>query len=165
MGQGEGDLRGSDDRVLQAGADYLRRLGGGILQILPGEYTMRNALYLHPELTVRGEGEATVLKKAPGFKTDLIRDSDWYESRVAVRDVDGFGAGCGVMLRAFRGGDGRMEVVKDTVTAVEGNLVSLSRRIYKNMWLEERATLSTVFPILTAEEGVHDVRVEDLVLE
>ena len=165
VGQGEGDLRGTDDKVLQAAADYLKRLGGGILQILPGVYTMRNALYLHPNLTVRGEGEATVLKKAPGFKTDLVRDSDWYEARAAVRDAGGFSVGCGVMLRAFRGGDGRMEVVKDTVTAVEGNLVSLSRRIYKNMWLEERATLATVFPILTAEEGVHDVRVEDLVLD
>ena len=36
VGQGEGDLQGSDDKVLQAGADYLHRLGGGILQILPG---------------------------------------------------------------------------------------------------------------------------------
>ena len=111
VGQGEGDLQGSDDMALQAGADYLRRLGGGILQILPGVYTMRNALYLHPNLTVRGAGEATVLKKAPGFTTDLVRDSDWYETRVAVRDPEGFRVGCGVMLRAFRGGDGRMEVV------------------------------------------------------
>ncbi len=165
VGQDEGDLRGADDKVLQAGADYLRRLGGGILEIRPGVYTMRNALYLHSNLTVRGAGEATVLRKAPGFKTDLVRDSDWYEARVAVRDADGFSVGCGVMLRAFRGGDGRMEVVKDTVTAVEGNLVSLSKRIYKNMWLEERATLATVFPILTAEEGVHDVRIENLVLD
>ncbi len=165
VGQDEGDLQGTDDKALQAGADYLRRLGGGILQVLPGVYTMRNALYLHAGLTVRGEGDATVLKKATGFRTELVRDSDWYEARVAVRDASGFSAGDGVMLRAFRGGDGRMEVVKDTVTAVEDNLISLSMRIYKNMWLEERATLATVFPILTAEEGVHDVRIEDLVLD
>ncbi len=165
VGHGAGDLQGADDKVLQAGADYLRRLGGGVLQILPGVYTMHNALYLHPNLTVRGTGAATVLRKAPGFRTDLVRDSDWYEARVAVRDAGGFSAGCGVMLRAFRTSDGRMEVVRDTVTAVEGNLVSLSTRIYKNMWLEERATLATIFPILTAEEGVHDVRVENLVLD
>ena len=82
VGQGEGDLQGADDKVLQAGADYLHRLGGGVLQILPGIYTMRNALYLHPNLTVRGAGSETVLQKAEGVVTPLVRDSDWYEARV-----------------------------------------------------------------------------------
>ena len=166
VGQGEGDLQGSDDKVLQAGADYLHRLGGGILQILPGEYTMNNALYLHPNLTVRGSGETTVLKKAGGFLTKLVRDSDWYEAQVEVEDASGFSVGCGVMLRSYKGeGNSEVTVVKDTVTAVEGNVISLTKRMYKNMWLGERATLATVFPILTAEELVHDVTVEDLVLD
>lgn len=166
VGQGEGDLQGSDDKVLQAGADYLHRLGGGILQILSGEYTMNNSLYLHPNLTVRGSGEDTVLKKTEGFLTQLVRDSDWYEARVEVEDPGGFRVGCGVMLRSYKGeGNSGMTVVKDTVTAIEGNVISLSKRMQKNMWLGERATLATVFPILTAEELVHDVVVEDLVLD
>ncbi len=166
VGQGAGDLQGNDDKILQAGADYLHRLGGGVLQILPGEYTMRNALYLHQNLTVRGSGEKTVLKKAAGFVTTLVRDSDWYEPQVEVEDASGFGVGYGVMLRSYKGEkNAGMTVVKDTVTAVEGNLVSVSKRMYKNMWLDERATLATVFPILTAAEGVHDVRVEDIVLD
>ena len=53
VGPDQGDLQGRDDRVLQAGVDYLHRLGGGVLHILPGEYTMHNALYLHPNLTIR----------------------------------------------------------------------------------------------------------------
>lgn len=165
VGQGEGDLRGDDDKALQAGADYLHRLGGGVLHILPGTYTMRNALYLHPNLTIRGSGSDTVLKKAAGVKTTLVRDSDWYEARVEVADVSGFTVGCGVMLRSYKGeGLAGMTVVKDTVTAIEGNVLSLSRRMEKNMWLGERATAVTVFPILTAE-WVNDVRIEDLVLD
>ena len=156
VGQGEGDLQGGDDRVLQAGADYLHRLGGGVLQILPGVYTMRNALYLHPNLTVRGSGSATVLKKAArewlrlwcGIPIGMKRGSRW-------RMRSGFGVGCGVMLRSY--GKSGMTVVKDTVTAIEGRVISLSKRVYKNMWLDERATLATIFPILTAEEGVCDV--------
>ena len=163
VGQGEGDLQGSDDRVLQAGADYLHRLGGGVLQILPGIYTMRNALYLHPNLTVRGLGSATVLKKAEGVVTPLVRDSDWYEAQVEVEDARGFGVGCGVMLRSY--GKSGMTVVKDTVTAIEERVISLSKRVYKNMWLDERATLATIFPILTAEEGVCDVAIENIVLD
>lgn len=166
VGQEEGDLQGNDDKILQAGADYLHRLGGGILQILPGEFIMNNSLYLHPNLTVCGSGKATVLKKSGGVLTRLVRDSDWYESRVEVEDPSGFSVGCGVMLRSYKGeGNSGMTVVKDTVTAIEGNVISLSKRTQKNMWLEERATLATVFPILTAAELVHDVVVEDLVLD
>ena len=75
----------------------------------------------------------------------------------------GFGVGCGVMLRSY--GKSGMTVVKDTVTAIEGRVISLSKRVYKNMWLDERATLATIFPILTAEEGVCDVTIENLVLD
>ena len=165
VGQGEGMLQGSDDKVLQAAADYLDRLGGGTLHILPGTYTMRNALYLHPNLTVRGAGEDTVLKKAAGFKTGLVRDSDWYEARVQVEDPSGFSVGDGVMLRSQKDGKGKLEVVKDTITAIEGNVVSLSRRMMKNMWLDDGGTIATVHPILTAMERVDDVTIEDLVLD
>jgi parallel beta-helix repeat protein len=58
-----------------------------------------------------------------------------------------------------------MRVVKDTVTAIDGNVISLSRRLKSNMWLEEKATLATVHPVITAEEQVHDVAIEDLVLD
>ncbi len=31
IGQDEGDLQGNDDKIIQAGIDYLNRLGGGTL--------------------------------------------------------------------------------------------------------------------------------------
>ncbi len=33
IGQDKGDLQGKDDKIIQAGIEYLHRLGGGILQI------------------------------------------------------------------------------------------------------------------------------------
>ena len=36
IGQNEGDLQGNTDKVIQAGIEYLDRLGGGTLRILPG---------------------------------------------------------------------------------------------------------------------------------
>jgi len=32
VGQTEGDLQGKDDKVIQAGVEYLNRMGGGTLQ-------------------------------------------------------------------------------------------------------------------------------------
>ena len=44
VGQGRGDLQGSDQRVIQAAVDYVARLGGGTVKILPGRYRFRNAV-------------------------------------------------------------------------------------------------------------------------
>ena len=164
VGNDEGDLRGHDDRVLQAGLDYLQRLGGGTLQVLPGIFDMKNALYLHSGVTLRGSGEKTVLKKTPSVCVPLLKDSDWYEARVMVEDTTGFVPGCGIMLRSYD--EKRLTgVVRATVTAIEGNILDLDKRLLKNFWLGDRATASTLFPILTANEGTNDVHVENIVLD
>jgi len=82
VGQDRGDLQGSDDKIIQAGIEYLDALGGGTLVILPGVYEMRNSVYLSPNITLRGAGDKTVLKKAPGAATRVVRDSDWSRSTV-----------------------------------------------------------------------------------
>ena len=162
VGHKDADLVGADDKALQAGLDYLHRLGGGTLEIRAGEYTMRNALYLRPGITIRGAGEDTVLKKTPSSCTPLDCDCDWYEAQVRVEDPSGFTPGCGIILRSTR--DTRLEVIKDTVTKIDGQTLYLSRRMEKNAWLEDGATAATLFPILTAE-WVDNVTVENLVLD
>ena len=69
VGQTEGDLRGKDDKVIQAGIEYLNRVGGGTLRILPGVYNLRNAIHLRPNITLQGSGERTVLRKASSVVT------------------------------------------------------------------------------------------------
>ena len=44
VGTKQGDLIGHDDRVLQAAVDYVARMGGGTVRVLPGKYTLRNAV-------------------------------------------------------------------------------------------------------------------------
>ena len=87
VGQDRGDLQGTDDKIIQAGIEYLDRMGGGTLDILPGVYDMRNAVYLRPNITLRGSGAATVLRKAASVVTALVRDSDWFEYAVQVEDA------------------------------------------------------------------------------
>jgi hypothetical protein len=101
VGQNKGDLQGKDDKIIQAGIEYLHRLGGGILQIYPGTYDMNNALYLRPNITISGSGENTVLRKTDGVVTSIIRDMDWYEYAVQVENVKGFVMGGGIMLRSW----------------------------------------------------------------
>jgi len=112
IGQTQGDLQGKDDKVIQAGIEYLNRVGGGTLHILPGVYNLRNALYLRPNITLKGSGEETVLRKANGVVTALTKDSDWFEYGVRIKDVSGFAIGGGIMLRAKKG-EGDWQVCDD----------------------------------------------------
>jgi parallel beta-helix repeat protein len=165
VGQTEGDLRGTDDKVIQAGIEYLDRLGGGTLRLLPGTYTLQNAVYLRPNITLQGSGAATILRKADGVVTPLVRDSDWFEYGVQVKDAKGFVPGGGIMLRSKTGpGDWQYDVVRATVTAIEGNMLFLDRITQKDFWTDKSATAATIFPLLTAE-NVDDVAVKDLVLD
>lgn len=165
VGQTDGDLRGKDDKAIQAGIDYLSRLGGGTLLLLPGEYLLQNALYLAPRTTLRGSGADTVLKKAPSVETNLLQDSDWFEYGVKVKDARGFSVGGGIMLRSSTGpGAWQYDVLQATITAVQDNTVFVDRLILKNFWLDKQATASTIFPLITADHA-DDVSVENLVLE
>jgi len=165
VGQAEGDLRGNDDKVIQAGIEYLHRLGGGTLEVLPGVYNLRNSIYLRPNITLKGSGEETVLRKAGSVVAALVRDSDWFEYGVQVADTKGFMPGGGIMLRSKTGpGDWQLDVLRATVTAIEGDLIFLDRLTEENFWLEKDATAATIFPLLTAE-NVDDVVVEDIVLD
>jgi len=103
VGQTEGDLQGKDDKIIQAGIDYLARLGGGTLRILPGVYQLRNAIHLQANITLQGSGERTVLEKHARIETPLLQDSAWFEYGVRVRDPKGFAAGDGIMLRSRTG--------------------------------------------------------------
>ncbi len=154
-------LVGDDDLAIQAGIDYLHRLGGGTLQLGAGIFTLRNAVQLRRGVSLCGTGASTVLKKAAGHCSELSKDADWYENQIVVDDPSGFTVGCGIMIAADIP-DGQhfgSVLVKDTVIAIEGHTLFLSRRLEQNAWRKDgaRATASTAFSLLTAigERGLN----------
>jgi len=166
VGPDAGDLRGDDDRVLQAAVDYVAALGGGHVQLMDGVYTMYNSLFMRPGVKLSGSGPDTVLRKCAGKRSMLVRDADWYEARVELEDVSGLRPGGGLMLRAYAD-DGKKlrSVVRKTITAIDGCIVTLSDRLTANMWLEDQANAAALFPIITAPEETHDIQISDLTLD
>jgi len=47
VGLENADIIGSDNRALQAAVDYVANLGGGIVEIGPGDFLMEDSLHLH----------------------------------------------------------------------------------------------------------------------
>lgn len=164
VGQTEGDMIGKDDKIIQAGIEYLNRLGGGTLRILPGVYNMKNSIYLHPNITIKGSGDKTVLKMAPGFVTPIIRNMDGGEYGIQVKDPSGFEPGRGIMLRTTAKAAWQIEVLKATVTKIEGDIVYFDKIADKDFHLNKQCTAATIFPILIAENA-DNVNVEDIVFD
>jgi len=56
-------------------------------------------------------------------------------------------------------------MTKATVTAVEDGIAHLDRQTAYDFRTDHKACVATIFPLITAEENVHDVRIENLVLD
>jgi hypothetical protein len=164
VGNDRGDLRGDDQRVLQAAVDTVARLGGGTVRLLPGTWRLRNAVSLCANLRLLGSGPDTVLIKEPSVATKLAADSDWYDQEVTLADAKGFRVGDGICLRAKNPHHGGPTVLKRTLVARAGNRFKLDRGLRENFWAAGHPTIATLFPLLNGE-NISGVTIEGLTLD
>lgn len=164
VGVKKGDLVGKDDKVLQAACDYVARFGGGTVKVLPGTYTLRNAVHVPSKTRILGSGADSVLTKIPSETIALADDSDWYDREITLKDAKGFRVGDGVVLRAKNPHHGGTTVIKRTLIARSGKRFKLSQGLRENLWLSGRPTCASLFPLLTSER-TSDVVIEDITLD
>jgi hypothetical protein len=164
VGPRDADLVGKDDRVIQAAVDYVARLGGGTVHVLPGTYRLRNAVYLQSHVRILGSGDDAVLLKDDSRTSKLAADSDWYDQEITLADARGFRVGDGVCLRARNPDTKGVTVIKRTLVACSGNRFKLDRPLRDNVWLMGEATASTLFPILSGD-NIADVVIENITLD
>ncbi|MES2788506.1 MAG: right-handed parallel beta-helix repeat-containing protein [Planctomycetota bacterium] len=158
------DLAGNTEKVLQAAVDYVARFGGGTVQILPGTYKLRNAVYLSSHVRVLGSGADSILIKEPSIKTKLAADSDWYDQEVTLEDAAGFQVGDGICLRTKNPHTGGITTLKRTLLARSGNRFKLDKALRENYWLMGESTAATLFPIFSGE-FLKNVVIENITLD
>ena len=164
VGPKKADLVGTNEKALQAAVDYMARMGGGTVQVLPGEYRLRNAVHLRDKVRILGSGEDSVLIKEASVKVKLADDSDWYDQEITLENATGFKVGDGVCLRAKNPHDGGNTVIKRTLMARSGNRFKLNAGLRKNLWLSGNPTAATLFPLLNCEH-VNHVAIENITLD
>jgi hypothetical protein len=164
VGPKDADLVGKTDRALQAAVDHVARLGGGTVRVLPGEYRLRNAVYLASKVRVVGSGDDSILIKEPSVTTRLSADSDWYDQEITLADAAGFKVGDGVCLRARNADNGAATVAKRILIARNGNRFKLDRALRENFWQKGEASVATLFPIFSGE-NIADVSIENIALD
>ena len=164
VGEQSGDMIGQSDKVVQAALDYVARLGGGSVKILPGTYTFRNAVWMPSRVRLVGSGTDSVITRLPSLRTELTLDSDWYDQEVTLKDSGGFQVGDGVVFEATNPHSGAATVIKRTLVARNGNRFKLNDGLRENLWLSGKPTCASLFPLLTSEHTA-DVIIENITLD
>lgn len=164
VGPSKAEIVGTTEKAIQAAVEYAVRFGGGTVQLLPGEYRLRNAVHLQSGVRLIGAGAETVLVKEPSVTTKLAADSDWYDQEITLADASGFRVGDGVCLRTKNPHNGGLDVAKRTLVARDGNRFKLDRALRQNFWQMGDTTVATLFPLLAGEE-IANVRIEKLALD
>ncbi len=162
VGREGADVLGGDNRALQAAVDYIAGLGGGVVEIGPGEYAMRDSLHLRSFVTVRGTPGKTILRKAPGVVSPLAVDGDYGEEQITVVNAAGFAVGDGVAV--WDNGAGGFHTTVARITGRTGNTFSLDTPLNADCTLRGQAQAATVFPVVS---GYHlqGARVENLIID
>lgn len=162
VGVHEGDIRGADNRALQAAVDYVANLGGGVVEIGEGEFLMRDSLHLRAHVTLRGQGKKTVLRKARSHVSPLTLDGDYGEEQITLKKPEGFAVGDGVAIWDNNAGGFHTTVAR--IIGRDGDTFVINLPLNADCMVENGAQAATVFPVIS---GYHleGVRVENLTVE
>lgn len=162
VGARDADIIGADNRALQAAVDYVASLGGGIVEIGAGEFLMRDSLHLRSQVTVRGQGAKTILRKAKASSSPLEIDGDYGEEQITLKNPDGFAVGDGVAVWDKNSGGFHTTVAR--LTGRNGNTFAISLPLNADCMVASRAQAATVFPVISGYH-VEGARVEALTID
>lgn len=162
VGQRDADIIGADNRALQAAVDYVAGLGGGLVEIGPGEYLMRDSLHLRSYVTVRGTPGQTILRKAKAAVSKLALDGDYGEEQITVVNPDGFQVGDGVAV--WDAGSGGFHTTVARITGRNGGTFSINTPLNADCMANNKAQAATVFPVVSGSH-IEGARLEHLIID
>ena len=164
VGARKGDLVGTTDRVIQAAVDYVARLGGGTVRVLPGTYKLRNSIFLQSKVRLLGSGSDSVLFKEPSVTTRLKVDGDHWDQEITLADPKGFEVGDGVRLVSKDPYGKGTNIIQRTLIAARGNRFKLDRRLEERFHLDGEPQIATNFALIQCT-NVTDAVIENLTVD
>ena len=161
VGPEDADFVGTDQDTIQKAIDQVAAAGGGIVLLKTGTYTLENSVRLASHVTLAGEGpERTVVRKAPGAKSQLKIDADYGESQATVEAPEGFRPGMGVMVVDQRHRSAWYPSLR-TIVRIAGPVLYFDRILHLDYLVENAGLVATTFPLISGSE-IEDAEVRDL---
>lgn len=162
VGSDRCEIRGFSNTHIQCAVDRLAFMGGGTVELSEGVFRMADSLHLRTNVTVRGQGAATVLRKN-ALKTARITaflGYGHYDLLVDTPEV--FELGDGVIVRdnhAFG-----FYTTVSTLVARDGDTWFTSRPHNHDYLARSEAVVETQFPVVSAYD-VSDAAIENLTID
>ncbi len=88
--------------------------------------------------------QQTIFIKEPSIKTELVRESDWYEQCITVMNPERFKIGDGLCIQSKNPNGNDINVMKRTIISIEGNRLVLDKPLSKNVWFSENTSIATL---------------------
>jgi len=162
VGIKDADIIGSDNRALQAAVDYVAGLGGGTVNVGPGTYLMKDSLHLRSNITLIGQGEATVLRKCDGINSLLATDGDFGQEEITPANPDGFEVGMGVTVKDDNSGGFHTTVA--TIISRTGDSFAISKPLNADCMVARKASAQIVFPVVSGYY-IENASIESIVVD
>ena len=162
VGDDSCDIRGFTNTHIQCAMDRAAMLGGGEVELSAGTFHMADSVHLRSGVTLRGRGEATVLRKNAQKESRVNTGLGYGHYDVCVAEPDVFEAGDGVWIRDDNAGG-----FYTTVSALvrrEGDVWYTSRPHRHDYSPSANAVVATLFPVVSAYD-VCGATVEDLAID
>jgi hypothetical protein len=137
-------------------------LGGGEVELSAGVFAMADSLHLRTAVTVRGQGQATVLRKDAQKGSRVNAGLGYGHYDVCVEEPDLFRAGEGIWIRDDNA-HGFYTTV-GTLVAREGDTWFTSRPHCHDYNPRFNAVVETLFPVVSGYD-VRDAVLEDLAID
>jgi parallel beta-helix repeat protein len=162
VGHENADIVATDNRGLQAAVDFVAALGGGLVNMGPGEYLMNDSLHLRSGVDIRGSGQDTILRKCDGCLSKLFLDGDHGEEQVTLVDPSGFQIGMGISVLDDRSQGFHTSVA--TIIGIKDDAFLLNRPLVTDCLVTENARASNAFPVISGYY-VSNVRIENISID
>jgi parallel beta-helix repeat protein len=164
VGIDDGDIRGGDQRAIQAAIEHVASLGGGTVRVGPGRYTLRNAVTLRDHVRVIGTPGKTVFAPVEGCTSTLTADGDANQRAITLADPSGFRVGDRVLIVDDHYASG-FDVTSAVLTAKVGQATfRLSEPLRNDYMVHRHARVELSFPAIGGW-NVKDAAVEDVTIE
>lgn len=164
VGPRNAEISGTSHKAVQAAVDYVAALGGGTVELQPGQYVFRGAVHLRSNVRLRGSGDDSIITKIPSQRTKLVADSDWYDQELTFAPGHGFEVGDSICLRTKNAHYGHPEVLKRTLVARSGDRFKLDQALKQNIWEVGAPEVFALFPLITGEE-IERLAIEQIALD
>lgn len=162
VGAAGSDIAGFTNTHIQCAVDRIAMLGGGLVDLSEGVFTLADSLHLRTGVTVRGRGEGTVLRKAPMKSARVASYLGFGHCDIVVDAPDRFAHGDGILIADDRA-VGFYQTVS-TLVRREGDTWICSRPHAHDYDARFGGVVKTLYSPISAIEVV-DAAVEDLVVD